>query len=316
MKHPHLAVEPLPEEVWNRIESRVLRAVNQAPAPASQGFTWSLPRWWMFAVPTLAAAAAVGLVLQNPRESAEPVATAAPDAQTPATSTASAERWLRSQDTPLDFEFDGSAVHLSPHSELLIAAHTARGYRLTLQQGEAGFSVAHQPLGSDFVVEAGRTRVRVVGTEFTVQREGDHAQVAVRKGAVEVQEDGTRQLLGPGDRWPAAVGETEPRHARKLPNAGGQSASNERERYVRAATLEKTDPARAEALYRSLANGSGSWAANGLYALAILELDRGRPSRSRTHLKEYLRRFPTGENAGDARQLLEDIPAQQNTGSK
>lgn len=75
------------------------------------------------------------------------------------------------------------------------------------------------------------------------------------------------------------------------------------ERYSR---IETKDPAAALAGYLEISRGNSAWAANGLFAAARLAADRGDP-RARTFLEIYLRRFPNGANATDAKTLLDRI---------
>lgn len=78
---------------------------------------------------------------------------------------------------------DGSRVTLGPASRMK-AGGIGRSRRLALEQGEAFFNVAHQD-GRAFVVRAGPTTVRVMGTRFDVhQVQDDTVRVAVEQGAV------------------------------------------------------------------------------------------------------------------------------------
>jgi transmembrane sensor len=80
---------------------------------------------------------------------------------------------------------DGSVVTLNTASEMVVSYSDAqRGVELV--QGEALFDVARNK-ARPFVVAAGDTSVRVVGTSFTVRRlETAPVQVLVREGIVEV----------------------------------------------------------------------------------------------------------------------------------
>lgn len=82
---------------------------------------------------------------------------------------------------------DGSVVTLNTASEILVRySDTARSVELI--HGEALFDVAKHK-SRPFVVTAGRTNVRAVGTSFTVRRmEASPVQVLVREGIVEVFE--------------------------------------------------------------------------------------------------------------------------------
>jgi transmembrane sensor len=80
---------------------------------------------------------------------------------------------------------DGSVVTLNTASEIRVTfSDTLRG--IELLQGEALFDVAKNK-ARPFVVMAGDTNVRAVGTSFTVRRlEAAPVQVLVREGTVEV----------------------------------------------------------------------------------------------------------------------------------
>jgi hypothetical protein len=80
--------------------------------------------------------------------------------------------------------------------------------------------------------------------------------------------------------------------------------SAEQERFEWATRLEGRDPDAALRVYRELSGGDGAWAANGLFAAARLEAERGHVQSARTLLESYLRRFPSGQNGDDVRELL------------
>jgi hypothetical protein len=75
-----------------------------------------------------------------------------------------------------------------------------------------------------------------------------------------------------------------------------------------AAQLEIRDPEAALRIYGELAAApspaDGGWAASSLFAAARLEAERGHAAQSRELCDSYLRRFPRGPNADDARTLL------------
>lgn len=79
---------------------------------------------------------------------------------------------------------DGSVVTLGPKSVIDVAFTPAERH-VVLAAGEAYFSVTKDPL-RPFIVEAGETRVRVVGTKFDVRHGLDQIDVAVTEGIVEV----------------------------------------------------------------------------------------------------------------------------------
>src|SRR5690606_37574017 len=90
---------------------------------------------------------------------------------------------------------DGSVMTLNTASRVVVDfTETRRVVRLL--EGESLFDVA-KDASRPFLVEAGGTEVRAVGTSFTVRRLGDApVQVLVREGVVEV----SRHAGGPTAR--------------------------------------------------------------------------------------------------------------------
>jgi transmembrane sensor len=84
---------------------------------------------------------------------------------------------------------DGSRIELNTATVLRTMVSKKRR-DVWLDRGEAFFEVAHIE-ASAFVVHAGPRMITVVGTEFSVRRDGDKVTVAVIKGRVRV-EDTTR----------------------------------------------------------------------------------------------------------------------------
>jgi transmembrane sensor len=84
---------------------------------------------------------------------------------------------------------DGSRIELNT-ATILRTLISKQRRDVWLDRGEAFFEVAHIE-GSAFVVHAGPRMITVVGTEFSVRRDGDKVTIAVVKGRVRV-EDTTR----------------------------------------------------------------------------------------------------------------------------
>ncbi|WP_375286227.1 FecR domain-containing protein [Sphingomonas sp.] len=81
---------------------------------------------------------------------------------------------------------DGSAVTVNTAS--VMRASLAGGQRRAwLDRGEAYFQIAHDP-SHPFVVFAGRRKVTVLGTKFSVHRDGETVIVAVAEGRVRVED--------------------------------------------------------------------------------------------------------------------------------
>jgi ferric-dicitrate binding protein FerR (iron transport regulator) len=89
------------------------------------------------------------------------------------------------------------------------------------------------------------------------------------------------------------------------PSPPPASEPSEQDLFEQAASHEKRDPNRAMALYEPLAERSGPWAANALFAQGRLASDLGHLVEARHLLEVYLMRYPLGRNADDARTLLD-----------
>lgn len=92
---------------------------------------------------------------------------------------------------------DGSKVELNTASSVLASVTRARR-EVWLDRGEAYFEIAHRA-GRPFVVHAGSRTVTVLGTKFSVRRDGEKVTVSVIEGRVRVEE-----AVNP-DSVPAAV---------------------------------------------------------------------------------------------------------------
>jgi hypothetical protein len=223
-------------------------------------------------------------------------------------------------------------IALDPHSAIVMDSHDDAPSVL-VEQGAAWFAV--EPRGSrpPFVVIAGDTRVRVIGTRFRVARSAERVEVTVDHGTVEIGYHGDVERVTNGQHWssdeptvvsmaevatptpttpttPTQVATPEPESPTPTltptPTPRPQTAAaNDRDaaKYAELTRLEASAPDAAMAGYLALAKGSSRWAQVALYAAGRLAADRGEP-RATTFLEIYLRRFPHGKNADDARQLL------------
>lgn len=132
---------------------------------------------------------------------------------------------------------DGSTVTLGAKSGLKVAFSSAER-RVRLLNGDAFFAVTKDPL-KPFVVEAGDTEVRVIGTQFDVHRGPEQVRVAVLEGAVHVtaadREDDMRPLIA-GQEIVSASGRLE--HVRDVSFAKPGSWREGRLTYVDASLAE------------------------------------------------------------------------------
>lgn len=100
---------------------------------------------------------------------------------------------------------DGSNVTLNTASKIRVRV-TGRERRIDLNQGEAFFDVAKDPL-RPFVVYAADHRITAVGTKFSVRRDGDSVRVIVTEGLVRLEDASGTSMLGAGTLARAAAGD-------------------------------------------------------------------------------------------------------------
>lgn len=81
---------------------------------------------------------------------------------------------------------DGSKVELNTDSKVRTSVRRKQR-EVWLDQGEAFFEVAHKD-GQPFVVHAGNRQITVLGTKFSVRRDGDKVTVSVLEGRVRVDD--------------------------------------------------------------------------------------------------------------------------------
>jgi transmembrane sensor len=110
---------------------------------------------------------------------------------------------------------DGSVVQLDPESRLRIRLQKQQR-DISLESGRALFRVAHDT-ARPFVVHAGATQVRAVGTQFGVEEAREGVVVTVAEGKVAVL---PREVSAAADTSSRNPGRDEPRSGAALPTAG------------------------------------------------------------------------------------------------
>ncbi len=332
------AVEPLSEIAWHRVEKSLFATLDcdvavPAHAPSRRWRGWAIGGGAV----ALAAAAILLLVLRTPP--------AAPAGEAAATRPTAPSRVV-TQATPTAVQFGDAAITIGAQSALTLHGNADDGVLIVLERGAAGFEVAPRAGRPPFVLQAGDVSVRVVGTRFTVSRSGDAASVEVTEGHVEVVARGRRVQLYAGDSWssdgdreaavdgsatppgglaaapfdadaavaPAPPDAAAPADAAVAPAPAvdkrvkaTRPARDGKAAFERAAALEATDPRAALRAYRSLASERGPWAANALYAAGRLAAELRDREAAVKLLGEYVRRYPSGGNAADARALLRSL---------
>jgi len=91
---------------------------------------------------------------------------------------------------------DQSKVTLNKHTILKYDDFKGTSRNVELIQGEAFFEVQRNEQ-QPFVIQAGASRIRVLGTSFQVSRQGDQTEVIVASGAVSVQAKARELVLKP-----------------------------------------------------------------------------------------------------------------------
>lgn len=100
---------------------------------------------------------------------------------------------------------DGSRVELNTATSVRAAVTPSRR-EFWLDRGEAYFDVAHAP-DRPFVVHAGSRKITVLGTKFSIRRDGDRVTVSVLEGRVRIEpvdpstaDEGSQEQIG-GRSW-------------------------------------------------------------------------------------------------------------------
>jgi hypothetical protein len=315
----HDPVDPLSEPRWGAIRERVFAEVDaEQGTKASVRPARSRARPWVGVAAFAAAAVAVAVVVvalqsEPQRGSLESTRIATEEATTHAV-------------------LGDVSVEAEPRTSLVAVESDTGGWLVVLERGAATFAVPHREGRPPFVIESGGMSVEVVGTRFRVERTLASTSVETFEGIVRVTSRGEIRLVRRGERWsstpPSRTAATEPvalsaayepsggEPQHEEPTPASTSARDRRAEFERAASYEASDPDRAIRLYRQLLPRGDTWSANALYAVARLELERGRDAVAARELRRYLARFPRGVNADDAARLLARIERHESTGEE
>jgi hypothetical protein len=305
-------VDSLSDVSWARVERGLWARLDTS---GTQIVPARPRRWLWIAVPSVAVAGAVAaafaLVIDTP--SSNQTASVAVVEENPMR--------IVSGGAPSTITVGDAHVTLDAESAVVIPRPTDETSTAVLERGAAWFAIAPRT-HRQFVVIAGDAVVRVVGTKFRVGRSEERVTVEVEHGLVDVTFQGTTVKIAAGEAWsshgPSTVGTVgaqvidqpiaptviEPGKHVATKAAPTPAAEDERAKYERYAASEARDPGGALAGYLEISRGTSRWAEISLYAAARLAADRGE-ARAKTLLEMYLRRFPRGANADDARQLLD-----------
>ena len=184
-------VEKLSDVAWARVERGLWARMDGAGTVTAASGSRELGRerrnWKWLAMP-VAAAAACALVMFATRGT-----------PTPATAEQEPARVV-SGASPSSVSFGDAHVMLDANTALEMEHDGDKPVAL-LEHGAAWFAVAPRGDRPPFQVRAGDTLVTVVGTRFRVARDGEHADVTVDHGAVEVRFRGRVIHLTDGQTW-------------------------------------------------------------------------------------------------------------------
>jgi hypothetical protein len=331
-----IEVEPLSEQRWSQIERSLISQLAREPIGVEKS-SLERPRrrmsgrTWLLAAALLGALGGAVIVVHGLPERAS--------VEQPSRITTGA--------SASHLALSGLSVDVEPQSAVVVSDETPHGRLIVLDRGSIVCQVAERPASLPLIVQAGATRVRVVGTRFSVTRLGESARVKVQQGVVEVSSRGETYVVRTGEEWPAEVPGPAPVEPSPIASVVSPKLADDDERaatpaegrvsaaskvkgasevagsakgtsresspfspqavFEQATLLERTDPERASKLYGTLDSRRDSWAQNALYARGRLEATRGNRAEARRLLGLYLDRFPNGGNAEDARAVLKRL---------
>jgi FecR protein len=95
----------------------------------------------------------------------------------------------------------GAVLDVEPQSAVSFGGGRDGAVVVVLDRGTVTCEVEPRSKRAPFIVEAGATRVTVIGTRFSVHRVGEHATVTVEHGLVEVADTNMTELVHAGERY-------------------------------------------------------------------------------------------------------------------
>ncbi|MEO8707069.1 MAG: FecR family protein [Kofleriaceae bacterium] len=314
-------VEPLSDIGWARVEKKLWEQLDAAPELVpSRARTRT--RTWLAASLVAVAAMAVVAVIVFRGGGDDPTLAFEPPAR------------IVSSDAPSAITFGDAHVTLDPKSAVVMSRDVERPSAV-LEYGSAWFAISPRHGRPAFVVLAGDTTIRVVGTRFKVGRSAEIVTVEVERGTVEVQFHETTSTVQAHQRWSTETGLAtevtqaeppapppsppppvadppiaDPKPVPKVrppspptPPTPPPPTVDDAAAFKQLAANEVRDPTATITGYLQLARRRGPYAAMALFAAGRLAADRRDP-RAQDLLERYLRTHPRGPNADDARELL------------
>jgi FecR-like protein len=177
-------VEPLSDVAWARVERGLFARMDTGAQPVVAAPPTR--RWLWIAAPMLAAAAAVALWI-GLRSPVAPPHAVGPDPLI-----------IVPGESPSTVSAGDAFVTLEAHSKVVLSREAPTAL---VEHGAAWFQVAPRHEQPPYVVVAGDTVVRVIGTRFKVGRYAEVTTVAVERGLVDVRFRGVGAQVGAGQTW-------------------------------------------------------------------------------------------------------------------
>ena len=333
-----LEFEPLSEQRWNKIEQRVFARLDAGELPSTRDsnqpgpFSTRRARLWGLG---LAASLILGVfALSHSNQSAAPTVSRI---STGVTASHVALPGMVLDVSPhsavvVSGSAEESALIVLDRGEVTCdVSHRRPGAPLFVQAGELSvevvgtrFTVTRQEEAASVVVQEGVVRVKLRGRSASVKAgETWPPMLTAAAGSApsltrDPQPGEPQQAPSAADSAAGAVRPREPAAKPRLAKEAKQAKEDRTEgnpttealppsvqqQFEMATQIEAKEPGQAIRLYEAIESGSSGWASNALFAHGRLEAARGNRVAARRILTQYLKRFPAGANAPDARLLL------------
>lgn len=299
-------------------QRRVLAAIEarRAQAPRREGIRASRRLLVGLAIGAAAASLALALGLQTLGTSA-PAAIELPIAIAETTLASGPTATIPHLDPPRLTLLDGSVAQLSDSARVEVAVQSEDLVRVSQHSGRVRYEVAPDPARS-FVVDAIGVEVRVIGTVFSVEVAGEHVEVQVERGQVEVVSGERVARLGASEQLrvealdpeiviePEPMGEEpagRPSPAAAAPRPAAPARSIEELLAQADAARAVGDAARAAASLSELVSRypKDPRAYSASFQLGKVQRSRGRHAAAAAAFAACVRRSPQGALAEDAR---------------
>jgi hypothetical protein len=185
-----LPVEPLSHTAWQRVREETFAELERRTPPTIGPAPRARTATAVFALASaVAVAALVLLYLRSAGQNDELSSTSRIEATHDLTRTTLGD----------------IALEASAGATLVTTGSDTIGWTVLLERGRVSFAVPKRERRAPFKVQAAGTLVEVIGTRFTVGREGERVTVAVSEGTVRVTSDGRALAVRAGQSWESGV---------------------------------------------------------------------------------------------------------------